>query len=85
MRYEEQSVKNTLKSKNILFYGICPPMFKFINATTNNVDLTELSQTISTMTAGSQIKLTWAINATEYLSSMTIWLLLRPTTFLDTP
>lgn len=72
MKYEEQSVKNTLKSNNILFCGICPHMFKFTNVTTKNADLTELSQTISTMIAGSQIKLTWAINATEYLSSMTI-------------
>jgi hypothetical protein len=47
-------------------------MFKFTNVTTKNADLTELFQTISAMIAGSQIKLTWAINATEYLSSTTI-------------
>jgi hypothetical protein len=47
-------------------------MFKFINATTENADLTEPFQTISAMIAGSQIKLTWEINATEFLSSMTI-------------
>lgn len=72
MKYEEHFARNSLKSNNILFCGICPPMFKFINATTENADLTEPFQTISAMIAGSQIKLTWEINATEFLSSMTI-------------